>query len=143
MSKLKTKKNEGSVTAYINGLENPTRRSEARQLVALMRRVTGQKPTMWGTSMVGFGSYHYTYASGREGDWFATGFAARKQAMTVYLIDGFDEYGPLLEALGKHSLGKSCLYLKSLADVDLAVLEELIERSYAAMLKSNPAPHDG
>ncbi|NDJ60850.1 MAG: DUF1801 domain-containing protein [Chloroflexi bacterium] len=96
--------------------------------MALMQEVTGEPPVMWG-SIVGFGRYHYRYASGREGDWFLAGFAPRKQNLSLYITAGFDEYGELLEKLGKHKIGKACLYIKKLADVDETVLRELVKRS--------------
>ena len=98
-----------------------------------MEEVTGEKAVMWGDSIVGFGTYHYVYASGREGDWPVTGFAPRKQALTLYIMSGFDQYDELLARLGKHSTGKSCLYIKRLSDVDVDVLRELVAESVAHM----------
>ena len=98
-----------------------------------MTELAGEPPALWGTSMVGFGSYSYTYASGRSGEWFAVGFAPRKQALTLYLMDGFGDYEELLARLGPHKTGKSCLHVKRLDDVDEAVLRELIARSLAHM----------
>ena len=95
-----------------------------------MAEETGEPPRMWGASIVGFGSYHYAYASGREGDWMALGFSPRKANLTLYLMDGFGGYGELLDRLGKHSTGKSCLYIKRLSDVDVDVLREMVRRSY-------------
>ena len=97
----------------------------------------GAKPQMWGESIVGFGKYHFKYASGREGDWFLTGFAPRKQNLTIYIMAGFDEYDQLLNKLGKHSTGKSCLYVKKLEDLDMGVLKDLIKRSVEHMSKSH------
>ena len=96
-----------------------------------MRRVTGDEPAMWGPSIVGFGSYHYKYASGREGDWMKVGFSPRKQQLTLYIMSGFSRFDELMGRLGKHSTGKSCLYIKRLEDVDLGVLEELVRESVA------------
>jgi len=97
--------------------------------MALMQRVTGEKPVMWGDSIIGFGSYHYKYASGREGDWFLTGFAPRKQNLTLYIMSGFELYDELLGKLGKYKTGKSCLYINKLEDVDQDVLLELVKQS--------------
>ena len=133
MSGLKTKPNKASVDAYLDAVESPRRREDARRLLTLMRNVTGEPATMWGSSIVGFGSYHYTYASGREGDWPIVGFAPRKQNLVLYIMPGFARYDDLLARLGKHRTGKSCLYVNKLADVDLAVLEELVRESVAEM----------
>ncbi len=129
MAKLKTRPTGASVEAFLAGIENDTRREECRAVAEIMRRATGEAPAMWGPSIVGFGHDHYTYASGREGDWFLTGFAPRKQALTLYIMAGFDAYDDLLKKLGPHATGQSCLYVKRLADVDLAVLEDLVSAS--------------
>jgi hypothetical protein len=105
-----------------------------------MQEVTGETPTMWGDTIVGFGSYHYKYASGREADWMLTGFSPRKQNLTVYIMAGFAQYNDLLARLGKHSTGSSCLYIKKLQDIDLAVLHELVSQSVAHMKATNPTP---
>ena len=118
------------VDGFIDAVANETRRSDARALCELMTSVTGEPPVMWGASIVGFGSYHYRYESGRTGDAPVTGFAPRKTNLVVYLVGGFeDRYPKLLERLGPHTTGKACLYLKRLADVDLHVLRQLIKRS--------------
>jgi Domain of unknown function (DU1801) len=129
MAELKTQKNDASVDEFIAGVPDERKRADCQQLVAMMREVTGEQPVMWGTSMVGFGSYHYRYASGRQGDWFRVGFSPRKQNLTLYLMSGFDGEADLLDELGPHSTGKACLYLKRLADVDVDVLRELVRRS--------------
>ncbi|MCA9965122.1 MAG: DUF1801 domain-containing protein [Anaerolineales bacterium] len=129
MCELKTQKHDGSVAAFLNSVENERKRSDSFTLLELMQEVTGAEAAMWGSSIVGFGSYHYTYASGREGDWFVAGFAPRKQNLTLYIMAGFDGYETLLARLGKHKTGKSCLYINKLADVDMAVLRELVQRS--------------
>lgn len=98
-----------------------------------MQSITQKEPKMWGDSIIGFGSYHYKYKSGREGDWFVTGFSPRKRETTIYTMPGFDNYSDLLETLGKHRLGKSCLYIKKLSDVDTSTLETLLTRSVADM----------
>ena len=131
MVELKTKQNKASVTGFLRGIEDPQRRKDCRTVLELMKEVTGSGPKMWGDSIVGFGSYHYKYASGREGDWFVTGFSPRKANLTLYIMAGFSRYKELLAKLGKHKTGKSCLYIKRLADVDLAILRQLVEDSVA------------
>lgn len=123
----KTQATAASVKAFLDAVEPARKREEARQLDELFRKVTGWQPRMWGPSMVGYGEYHYTYASGREGDFLATGFSPRKAKHSIYIMPGYGDYGPILERLGKHSIGKSCLYVNTLADIDLDVLAELIE----------------
>ena len=120
------------VEAYLDAISSPARRRDAEDLINLMRRVTGQEPRMWGT-IVGFGSYHYKYDSGREGDTPAAGFAARKSATTVYLLDGVVAHPDLLERLGPHKTGVGCLYIRRLEDVDLDTLESVVGRSYTAL----------
>ncbi len=127
----KTVENDGDVAAFLDAVEPARRREESRTLLALMERATGQPPRMWGTSIVGFGRYHYRYASGREGDAAAAGFSPRKASLTVYFPPGFDEdYADGLSRLGPHTTSVSCLYLKTLEGVDLAVLEEMVRRAY-------------
>ncbi len=133
MAEIKTKPTKLSVTAFINGIEDQQKRRDARKLAAMMREATGARARMWGPSIVGFGQYHYQYASGREGDFMITGFSPRKQAMTVYVIPGFKHFGPLMDKLGKYKTGKSCLYVKRLSDVDEKMLKRLIERSVRYM----------
>ncbi|GIV76871.1 DUF1801 domain-containing protein [Litorilinea aerophila] len=130
---LKTRPTDGDVEAYLQAVPDPGKREDCFRLLRLMTEVTGEKPVLWGDSIVGFGRYHYRYASGHEGDWMLTGFAPRKQALTVYIMAGFDQYGDLLARLGKFKTGKSCLYLRRLDDVDLDVLAELVRRSVAHM----------
>ena len=120
------------VEAYVEAIASPARRQDAERLIELMRRATGQEPQMW-KGIVGFGSYHYKYASGREGDAPAAGFAARKAATTVYVLDGVDAHAGLLERLGRHTTGVGCVYIKRLDDVDLDVLESVIAASYATL----------
>ena len=133
MSELKTRQNDGDVDAYLDSVENPKRREDARRILTLMREVTGEPPKMWGSSIVGFGSYHYVYASGREGDWPVVGFAPRKQNLVLYIMPGFARYESLLARLGKHRTGKSCLYVKKLDDIDADVLEALVRESVNEM----------
>ncbi|WP_346234098.1 DUF1801 domain-containing protein [Parafrigoribacterium mesophilum] len=121
---------DGSVHAYIEAVASPIRRRDAQTLLELIARVTGEAPKLWGPSIIGFGTYHYKYASGREGDAPAAGFSPRKAATTVYLPDGVGAYPDQLARLGEYSTGVGCLYLKDLEKVDLAVLEEIIDSSY-------------
>ncbi len=125
MAELKTKPTDASVDAYLSAIPDEQRQEECQVIAEMMQRATKAKAQMWG-SMIGFGSYHYKYPSGREGDWFLTGFAPRKKALTLYIMAGFVQYDALLEKLGRYRTGKSCLYIKRLDDVDLEVLEELI-----------------
>lgn len=129
MAELKTKPTDLSVTDFLAAVEDDTRRRECRTVARIMKRVTGKRARMWGSSIVGFGSYHYRYASGREGDWFLTGFSPRKANLTLYIMSGFSRYAELLGKLGRHTTGKSCLYVKRLDDIDQDVLAQLIERS--------------
>ncbi len=129
MTELKTKPTDKSVKEFLSKVKNTRRREDSFEVLKLMQEVTQEEPVMWGDSIVGFGSYHYKYASGREADWLATGFSPRKQYLTVYIMDGFEKYDDLLEKLGKHKTGKSCLYLNKLEDVNILVLKELITES--------------
>ena len=133
MAELKTKRTEASVDDFIAGIADEQRRDDCRALLTMMKRVSKAPPKMWGASMVGFGSYHYRYASGREGEWFLAGFSPRRQDLTVYVMAGFEDYPELMARLGKYKTGKSCLYLKRLSDVDAAVLEKLIAASVRDM----------
>ena len=133
MAELKTQKNEANVADFLAGVTDPKRRADAQAVTALMAEVTGAEPTMWGTSIVGFGAYHYRYASGRGGDWPAVGFSPRKQALTIYLSAGFHGHDDLLGRLGPHTTGRSCLYVKRLADVDPAVLGELVAAGFRGL----------
>lgn len=129
MSELKTQPTGDSVQAFLNTIADMRRREDCFTVLELMRDVTGEEPRMWGDSIVGFGQYHYKYASGREGDWFRVGFAPRKRNLTLYLNYGFDEPADLMERLGKYKTGAACLYVNKLQDIDLAVLRELTKRS--------------
>ncbi len=137
MAELKTKRNKGDVEAYLNSVENEVKRRDSFTVMELMKEVTGEEPEMWGDSIVGYGTYHYKYASGREGDWMLTGFAPRKQNLTLYIMPGFEHYEKLLGNLGKHKIGKSCLYINKLEDIDQDVLRELVRRSVEHMKKTN------
>lgn len=129
MADLKTRRNDASVADFLKSVEDEQKRKDCLELVGLMQDVTGEEPEMWGDSIVGFGTYHYRYASGREGDWMQVGFSPRKQSLTLYIMSGFSRYGELMSKLGKFTTGKSCLYVKRLSDVDRDVLRELVERS--------------
>lgn len=137
MAELKTKRNKGDVKAFLNSVPDEKKRQDSFEVLELMTEVTGMQPEMWGDSIIGFGSYHYKYASGREGDWMLTGFSPRKQNLTLYIMPGFEKYDQLLSKLGKHSIGKSCLYVKKLEDVDTDVLKELVKQSVEHMQKTN------
>jgi hypothetical protein len=133
MTELKTTRNRASVQEFLRSVENDKRRKDARAVLKLMREITGESPKMWGSSIVGFGSYHYRYESGREGDWMLTGFSPRKQALTLYIMDGFSRHEELMRKLGKYKTGKACLYVNKLEDIDLDVLRQLIADSVANM----------
>jgi len=135
VAELKTRPTCASVTEFLAAVGDPQQRKDAKKVAAMMRRATGKRAKMWGASIVGYGSYHYRYASGREGDFMLTGFSPRKQALTVYVMPGFSGFSKLLEKLGKYKTGKSCLYIKRLADVDEKALEELIVDSVGKMRK--------
>ena len=136
MAENKTRATIASVTEFINSIEDGQKRADARKVAAIMRRVTGKRAKMWGSSIVGYGTYHYKYESGREGDFMITGFSPRKQALTVYILAGFRRFDTLMGKLGKYKTGKSCLYIKRLSDVDEKVLEKLIDRSVKYMRKN-------
>jgi len=129
MSEAKTRPTDASVEAFLNAVEHPQRREDGFELLEMMKELTSEEPTMWGPSIVGFGTYHYKYESGREGDMPLTGFSPRKKNLTVYIMSGFEEYKDLLDKLGKHKIGKSCLYINKLADVDKNVLKKIIKKS--------------
>lgn len=133
MAEIETKQNNASVATFLNSIEDKQKRADARKIASMMRAATGSRAKMWGSAIVGFGSYHYKYASGREGDWMLVGFSPRKQNLTIYIMPGFTAFDKLMAKLGKHSTGKSCLYIKRLADVDENVLEKLIAESVQYM----------
>jgi hypothetical protein len=130
MGEPKTKRTAADVTAFLESVADPKRRADARAACELMAEATGAEPAMWGSGIVGFGAYHYRYATGREGDWPPVGLSPRKAALTLYLSTGFAGATELLARLGPHSLGKSCLYVKRLSDVDQQVLRELVAGAY-------------
>jgi hypothetical protein len=133
LAENKTKPGKQSVTAFINSIDDKQKRADVKKVAAMMRKATGARATMWGSAIVGYGQYHYQYASGKEGDFMLTGYSPRKQALTVYIIPGFKPFESLLKKLGKYKTGKSCLYLKRLSDVDESVLERLISESVKHM----------
>jgi hypothetical protein len=135
MAELKTKKTAASVEDFLAGISPEKKRKDAIALCDLMKKVTKLEPKMWGASMVGFGDYHYKYASGHEGDSFLVGFSPRKQNLTLYVMPGFDNYDELLSKLGKYKTGKGCLYIHSLDDIDVPTLRALIQRTLADMKK--------
>ena len=135
MAELKTKVNDASVEDFLNTVEDVQKREDCFEILKMMKQVTKEKPKMWGTSIIGFGSYHYKGASGREGDWMLTGFSPRKQNLTLYLMGGFDLHKDLLKKLGKHKTSVGCLYIKKLDDVDKKVLKALVTESVKTMKK--------
>ncbi len=136
MAENKTKPIRRSVTAFINGIDDSQKRADIKKVAAMMRKATGKNAAMWGAGIVGYGQYHYKYASGREGDFFLTGFSPRKQALTIYIIAGFSKFDSLMKKLGKYKTGKSCLYIRRLSDVDEKVLERLIVGSVKYMRRN-------
>lgn len=133
MAELKTKETKASVTAFLNKISDQTRRDDCFAVAEIMRAATKEEPRMWGSSIVGFGRYHYKGKSGREGEWMIIGFSPRKSDLTLYLMGGFEKSAELMKKLGKHKTGKSCLYIKKLTDVDLSVLRQLVKQSVKAM----------
>lgn len=135
MAENKTQPTKQSVTAFVSGIEDKQRRADVKKVAAMMRRATGSRAVMWGASIVGYGQYSYKYASGRDGSFMLVGYSPRKQALTVYIMAGFKPFQPLMKKLGKYKTGSSCLYIKTLADVDEKVLERLINESVKVMRK--------
>jgi hypothetical protein len=137
MAELKTQENDSSVEDFLNSVDDERKRQDSYAILELMRKVTKLEPKMWGDSIIGFGNYHYRYASGREGEWFLTGFSPRKRTLTLYIMSGFAEYDSLLADLGKYTTGVSCLYIKKLEDVNLKILRKLVTQSVKHMSKTN------
>ena len=133
MAELKTKVSKASVEKFLNSIKDEQKRQDSFKILEMMKKITKEDPKMWGPSIVGFGSYHYKYASGHEGDMCIAGFSPRKEALTIYILPGFEKYDSLMKKLGKYKTGKSCLYIKKLADVDIKVLKELISESVKYM----------
>ncbi len=132
---LKTSPNKGSVRDFISSVQDTEKQEDSLQLLSLMEEITQDKPVMWGDSIIGFGTYHYQYKSGREGDWFLTGFSPRKQNLTIYIMDGFSKYDALLKKLGKNKNSVSCLYVKRLSDIDIDVLTQILTESVGYLKK--------
>jgi hypothetical protein len=137
MAELKTKPTEASVADYLNAIENDQVRQDCWVILEIMQDATKAKAQMWGSSIIGFGTYHYVYASGREGDWMLIGFSPRKQNITLYLMGAFEGYEKLLASLGKYTRGKGCLYIKRLSDVELPTLKKLIQESVTHMINTH------
>jgi len=137
MAELKTKPTKSSVSAFLRAVRDDRMRQDCLTVLETMKKATGTKPRMWGPGIVGFGSYHYKSDSGREGDWFLTGFSPRKQALTLYIMGGFQRHHQLMRKLGKHKTGSSCLYVRKLADLDLAALKQLIGQSVRHLSQSH------
>lgn len=135
MADLKTKPRKASVEKFIKSVKDEKKQADSFKVLELMKKITKEEPVMWGPSIIGFGTYHYKYASGREGDFFLTGFSPRKQNLTLYIISGFKEYDDLLKKLGKFKTGSSCLYINKLEDVDMKILTQLIKKSVEKMKK--------
>lgn len=138
MAELKTKPTNLKVSDFLAGVADPQKRRDCKKIGQLMRVATGKRAKMWGTSIVGYGSYDYRYASGREGTFMETGYSPRAQNITIYIMPGFDPFRALLKRLGKYKTGKSCLYIKRLSDIDEAVLTDLIDRSVKEMRRRYP-----
>ena len=135
MATNKTQPNDSDVNSFIESVNEDKKRADCFKLVEIMQEITNEKPKMWGPSIVGFGDYHYKYETGREGDFFIVGFSPRKQNLTLYIMPGFERYEKLMADLGKYKTGKSCLYVKSLDDINLENLKELISDSVSYMNK--------
>jgi hypothetical protein len=133
MAELKTKATNASVAKFLDAIEDDERREDCLAVAKIMKKATGDDPKMWGPSIVGFGAMRYKYESGRELDWFLTGFSPRKNDLTLYIMPGIDRYKELAKSLGKHKTGKSCLYIKRLSDIDQSVLREIVETSVKDM----------
>lgn len=138
MAEAKTRANDGDVEAFLAAVENDKRREDCRAVMQMLARITGETPTMWGGSIIGFGTYDYEYESGRTGSWPRIGCSPRKQSLTLYIMPGFDRYEEIMAKLGKYKTGKSCLYVNRLEDVDLGVLEELAVESLGYMDEKYP-----
>lgn len=138
MAEQKIRETDADVDAFLAGIPDERKRADAQAVLQLMAEVTGEPPRMWGSSMVGFGRYHYRYDSGREGDSFLTGFSPRSKALSLYIMAGFDRYDDLMAQLGTYKTGKSCLYVTRLSNIDLDVLRELVQRSVAHMRETWP-----
>jgi hypothetical protein len=130
MTQNKTQPTKANVNDYLETIKNPHRKKDCQEILDLMKKITKEKPEMWGGSIVGFGSYHYKYASGREGDWMKVGFSSRKKSISFYLTCDLDQMTPTLKTLGKHKRGVGCLYIKKLDDINPKVLRKIIKQAY-------------
>ena len=142
MADLKTKANDANPMEFLNAVEPMQRREDGLLLNTLFQETTGWKPRMWGSSIVGYGAYDYTYASGRSGRWMATGFSPRKAQLSIYIMPGYQDFGPILDRLGPHSIGKSCLYIRRLDKVDREVLRELVAEGVKRLSEIWPVSAD-
>jgi hypothetical protein len=139
MVRIKTTVNNASVTEFIDRVTDETKKNDSFRLLEMFTKITGEKPKMWGASIIGFGQYHYkSERSKQEGNWPLIGFSPRKQNLTLYFMLGFDDYADLLKSLGKHKISKGCLYINTLADIDQPALEKLVRRSFLEMKKKYP-----
>lgn len=139
MAELKTQPTDKNVEAFLNTIDDEQKREDSFLILDLMKNVTEEPAKMWGNSIIGFGEYHYKYESGREGDWFLTGFSPRKRNLSLYIMAGFDQYDDLLQKLGKHKTGKSCLYINKIEDIDLKILRKMVKQSVTYMKKTYPS----
>lgn len=130
MAELITKSKKLPIERIINLQDCEKRQGDCKELINILKEISGEEPQMWGSSIIGFGKYHYKYESGREGDWFKIGFSPRKQNITIYVTSGFKDYDSILSKLGKYKLGKSCIYIKQLADIDKTVLKKILKHAY-------------
>lgn len=135
---LKNHQTDASVEAFMASIQPEEKQADARKVLELMQEITGHEPKMWGKSMVGFDTYSYKYASGREGSYFATGFSPRKTALTLYIMPGYQDFSDLLANLGPHKTGKCCLYIKRLSDIDLSTLKQIIQKGYQDLKAKYP-----
>lgn len=138
MAELKTKLNDANVVAFLNAVEHEQKQKDSFEILEMMQEITGEQPKMWGDAIIGFGTYHYVYASGREGDWMRIAFSPRKQNISLYLMTGATSEPEILMRIGKYKTGKSCFYINKLADVDKDVLKELIQTSWNRMSEMYP-----
>lgn len=138
MAENKTVETEAEVEAFLNAVPDERKRADSFAILKLMQDVTGEEPKMWGDSIVGFGRYHYKYASGREGDFMLVGFAPRKQNLSLYILSGFDDFDDLRGRLGKHKVGKACLYITKLSEIDEEVLRQMVQQSVEHMRQTHP-----
>ena len=137
MAELKTKPNKKSVQKFLDSVTGKQKREDSFKILKIMKDVTGEEPVMWGDAIIGFGSYHYKYKSGREGDWFLIGFSPRKQNLTLYIMSGLKRYDDMLESLGKFKTSKVCLYINKLEDVNLNILKKIIKSSVSTLSKKS------